>query len=374
MSYLEIVLGVIMACAGICVGVRLFRAPIKIEFNVSVLNILQLAFSMFAVISCAMSLELIMNHVQLVKLQSATGFIKVLREVLDAGLVIAIVLPLLSLLFGKWVKKFDLDLCDEYSENVVKVYYSLVIIVNCIYYLCIMGENIMDDTTLSQNVFGRVIVWLLNVFGTWVGIGYHCKGRIDEEIENIIRSKKTVNRKEILKHVVLYGSVFIFCLALMLLQTLLPERFDEFIKAFYIIAFSFVIFMFLTSIIGICIICPSVKRSDRKLAKAINKMNNSGLEIIKSRYQRLQYSFVRHEGKKYIEICKRDVQWIGHEKEVEERFSIQPYEVDCFEYEICKGYLSKVIEEQRKFIKEKFEFCRQEKRKELKEKKKKYLI
>ena len=372
MGCVEIVMSVIMVCVGICIGIRLLIAPIKIKFKVSFLDRVYLAYIMFAIISCAMMSELIANQVQLVKWQSATGFIKVLSELIDAGVLIAIMLPLLSILFSKWVRKFDLDLCEEYSENAVKVYYSLVIIVNCIFYLYIMDSSVTGDISVNQNVFGRVVIWLLNVFGTWVGIGFHCKGRIDKEIENVIRSKKTVDTKGLIKNMALFGSTFAFCCALLFLPLLVPETFNKLMLVFYVSMFSFVITMFFVVIIGACIMYPSAERSDRKLADMVNKMNNSDLGSIKARYQRLQYSLVEREGKKYVEVCRRDVQWLEHEKEIDEVFDVKPNEVEAFEYESCKEYLSGIIKKQRDFIKDKFEFCRNEKEKELKEKWKKY--
>ncbi len=373
MGCVKIVMSVIiMACAGVCIGIRLLTAPIKIKFKVSFLDIVHLAYMMFAIISCAMLIELIVNQVQLVKWQSATGFVKVLSELIDAGVIIAIILPFLSILFSKWIRKFDLDLCEEYSENVVKVYYSLVIIVNCICYLYIMGESATDNISVNQNIFGRVMIWLLNVFGTWVGIGFHCKGRIDKEIENMIRSKKTVDTKGLIKNVVLFGSTFTFCCALLFLPLSVPETFNKIMLVFYVSMFSFVIAMFLVVIIGACVVYPSAERSDRKLADMVNKVNNSDLENIKARYQRLQYSLVKREGKKYVEVCRRDVRWLDHEKEIDEVFDVKPHEVEAFEYDSCKEYLSEIIKKQRDFIKDKFEFCRNEKEKELKEKWKKY--
>lgn len=371
MSYIDTVLMIIMVCVGGYTGYRLYKSPIKIEFKVSILNILQLAFSMFASITCVMAFELILNQVQLEQWKSATGFLKLLRELLNAGVGIAILLPLLSILFGKWVRKFDLDLSDEYSENAVKVYYSLVILLNCVFYLCMMGKNIMDGTAESQNIFGRVMVWLLNVFGTWVGIGFHCKGRIDEEIENIILSKKKEKsveaKKRIIMHMVLYGSVFIFCGILLLLPLIAPDVYNGLVKSISIVVYSFAISMFFVAIIGICCTCPSVKHSDRILAKTVNKINNSGLESIKDRYRygRLQYAFVILEGEKYIKVYKREVYWKGHEKEIKDVFGEIDLPVDDFEYKSCKKCLTNVLENQRDFIKKNNVVCKKEKEKEL---------
>lgn len=371
MSCIDTVLMIIMACIGGYTGYRLFKSPIKIEFKVSVLNIVQLAFSMFASITFVMALELFFNQVQLKIWESATGFFILLREVLNAGLIIAIALPILSILFGKWVRKFDLDLSDEYSENTVKIYYSLVIFLNCVFYLRMMGKNIMDGTAESQNIFGRVMVWFLNVFGTWVGIGFHCKGRIDEEIENIILSKKKGKcveaKKRIRMHMVLYGSVLVFCGMLLLLPLFAPDVYNGFVKSISVVVFSFATSMFFVAIIGICCTCPSVKHSDRILAKTVNKINNSGLESIKDRYRygRLQYSFVILEGKKYIKVYKREVYWKGHEKEINDMFGEKNLSVDDFEYESCKECLTNVLEDQRDFIKKNNVVCKKEKEKEL---------
>lgn len=371
MSCVDTVLMIIMVCMGGYTGYRLLKSPIKIEFKVSVLDIVQFAFSMFATITFVMALELVFNQMQLKKWESATGPLLLLRELLNAGLGIAIMLPALSALFGKWVRKFDLDLSDAYSENLVKVYYSFVILVNCVFYLYMVWENIMDGTAESKYVFSRVIAWILNVFGTWVGIGFHCKGRIDEEIENILLSKKKEKsaeaKKRIRTHMVVYGIVFAICGALLLLPLFAPDFYNGLVKRIMIGSYSFAITMFFVGIIGICRICPSAKRSDRILAKTINRINNSGLDSIKARYryERLQYSFIIFEGKKKIKVYKREVYWKGHEEEIKEIFGGTELEVDDFEYKGCKGKLTEFLKTQRDFIQENRADCKKEKKDEL---------
>lgn len=178
------------------------------------------AFMMFFMITVTMALEMSINQWQLLTFNPVSWQLRLLSQLIDAGLIVALMLPLLSIMFGKWVRGFDMDLCTVYSEKVIKIYYSLVAAANCIWYLSMVGLNIMNDSMENRSILSRVIIWMLNILGTWMGIGFHCKGRIDEEIEYDYKSREVLSWKEHVKYGIPFGLAFVLNCALLVVQTL----------------------------------------------------------------------------------------------------------------------------------------------------------
>ena len=153
MNGIWVALGVFVAGLGVYAGIRLWKNPTKIEFRVSILNIIALAFSMFATISVVMVIEMLINQFLLTKWIPEEEGTKLVKELINSGVVIAGLLPLSSLLFGRWIRNFDMDLCSIYSEKIIKIYYSLVVLVNCALYLFMIWPDIMGDSPEIKNIF-----------------------------------------------------------------------------------------------------------------------------------------------------------------------------------------------------------------------------
>ncbi|MDE6026298.1 MAG: hypothetical protein K2G45_12710, partial [Lachnospiraceae bacterium] len=210
---------IIFFCIGVGIEMVSFHKPIKIEFKISSFDSFNYAFDMFFLITTVMVLELSINQWQLAKFNPIDWRLRFLSRAIDGGLLVAIALPIMSVKFGKWAIKFNLDLCSEYSINAVKIYYSMSIVANCIWFLVMIGQHNINDGPEVQSTLNRVIIWMLNVVGTWFGIGFHCDGRINEELKNIKRSKAKTKEREMLRYSIPFVIAFVINCLLLLAQT-----------------------------------------------------------------------------------------------------------------------------------------------------------
>lgn len=362
MNCIWVAVGMFMAGLGAYAGIRLWKNPTKIEFRISILNIIALAFSMFATISVVMVIEMLTNQFLLIKWIPEEEGPKLLKELINSGVVIACLLPLSSLLFGRWIRNFDMDLCSIYSEKIIKIYYSLVVLVNCALYLFMIWPDIMGDSPEIKNIFNRVVIWGLNIFGTWIGIGFHCKGRISEEIENINKSEEqcadSEEKKELREYILSFGGVFVFICALLCLQIFMPETYILVFRSAYLLLIIFIVFLFVTGLIGLSIKYPSERKSDRMLRRVIKKIKSE--DFISARYHRIKYSLIREEEKNYLIIHEQKVYWSGHEQDIEDKFGEKRIPIDKFTYPVCKKELKKILDAQCDFIKNGFKTCKEE--------------
>lgn len=109
------------------------------------------------------------------------------------------------------------------------------------------------------------------------------------------------------------------------------------------------VFGAIISVLGLKYIkCPSEKRSNRKLAKAISRMKET--KKVSERYQTIQYSLVNEDSQKYMLIHERDVIWLGHENEICSCFGERKKTLENFEYEECRKYLAKLLADRREFV------------------------
>lgn len=93
------------------------------------------AFLVFFCISMVMVVELFWYDL-LIKYTNLPDLkMKILFYLLNNGGLIAIALPIMSKMFGKWAIEINLDLCGAYSVNVIKIYYSISIVANCVWLL-----------------------------------------------------------------------------------------------------------------------------------------------------------------------------------------------------------------------------------------------
>ena len=91
MNYVIFVLGTVIAGVGIYVGQKLCRKSTKIEFKISVLNIIFLAFSMFALISVVMAVEMFTNHLILLNWNPQYWGLKIVKELINSGIIVAVI-------------------------------------------------------------------------------------------------------------------------------------------------------------------------------------------------------------------------------------------------------------------------------------------
>jgi hypothetical protein len=358
-----LIISIISACIGGTIGVILFHKPIKIEFKIFFIDSFLCAFGMFFVMPMVMVLEFSINCWNTLCFKPTNWWLILLSSAIDGGLLIAIALPLLSVLFSKWIMKLNLDLCIGYSINAVKIYYSAVIVANCIWFLIWAGFDVADNSLKMQSIVNRIIIWMLNVVGTWAGIGFHCEGRISEELKNIKKSKEKKNAKEILLYSIPFVIAFIVNCLLLLVQLLDVKWILKIFQLIYCVVLSGMFTMLVLVWIIKCIEYPSEKRSNRKLAKAISKINEK--KIINERYQTIQYALINEKYKKYLLICERDVIWVGHEEEVCSYFGERKEPVETFDYEECKKYLIELLGERREFVKKGYVLCKEDMIKQL---------
>lgn len=348
MSYSIVLIFIISFCIGARIEVVLFRKPIKIEFKISSFDRFRYAFNMFFLITMVMVLELLINQWQLAKFHPIDWRLRFLSRAIDGGLLVAIAIPIMSIVFGKWAIKSNLDLCSEYDIIAVKIYYSLSIFANCIWFLVMIRQHIINDAPEVQSTLNRVIIWMLNVVGTWIGIGFHCEGRISEELKNIKRSTAKTKGRELLRYSIPFVIAFVINCLLLLMQTLNIKLLRYIFTAIYMVVMSGV-FGAIISVLGLKYIkCPSEKRSNRKLAKAISRMKET--KKVSERYQTIQYSLVNEDSQKYMLIHERDVIWLGHENEICSCFGERKKTLENFEYEECRKYLAKLLADRREFV------------------------
>ena len=176
---------------GICAGRYLLHRPLKIEFKISIGNRIIAALWMFIIITIAVMGEYLLNSYNLKCFPRDKWWLKVLSSAIDGGLLITLFLPTSSYIFGKLIKSWNLDLCLEYNVTTVKIYYSIAIIFDCIWLLVIAWPGIVHNDPEMQSVINRVIIWTLSVIGTWFGMGFHCEGTINEELNNIRKRKES---------------------------------------------------------------------------------------------------------------------------------------------------------------------------------------
>lgn len=107
--------------------------------------------------------------------------ITLLVRFLDNGALILFTGVLLSWLFGKMIKKANLDYVDYYSDKISKICFTVIIISVSIALIRITLPEALSDDGDALFFLNRVVMWVLSIFGSWIGFGYGCKGRIAEE-------------------------------------------------------------------------------------------------------------------------------------------------------------------------------------------------
>lgn len=357
-----VVLGLSMIIGG-CLGKKLYNKPTKIEFKISPYASLICGVAMFTMIFMVMMLELLLDLWGLQECKSDDWRLRLLCMIIDGGLLIAIALPLLSKVFAGWIKGFNLDLCSEYNSDVIKKYYSCSILFDCIWLVILFWDELKIDNLEVHVVISRVIIWVISVVGTWVGIGYKCEGRIDEEVKKCQTSKNKINRKYMFKYILPLIIGFIFNCIFFMGEIFEIEYMKWVLRGIYCIVMSGMVGMFIAVLWLNHMECYSERRSKKELVKAIQKISSE--YCVQRYYKTIQYKLVNDEKEKYILICEKNVIWNKHEAEVEKYFGQKKESVETFDYMVCSDYLEKLWKSRREFIRKGFELCEDDAKKQL---------
>lgn len=349
---------------GAFIGYRLFQRPTKIEFRVSAFDSFGYAFNMFFTITAVMVLELSLDQ-WVLSLKPQDIWLKYLCRAIDGGVLVGIAIPCMSLLFGKRLIDLKLDLSRGYSIDFLKKYYSIVILANCLWFMAIAKPYVAVDTSEAQTIISRVVIWLLNVVGTWAGIGFHCEGRIDEELNNIKISKDNKNRQDKLNYCKPYLIAFLLNSTLLVVQLYNVSWMRKLFFVLYAVGMSGLFGMLVCVWILRYVEIPNEKRSDKVLAEAISDSHSKSQRIISRRYRSLQYSLITRENAKYIRIHSQKVLWEGHSEEIQELFGEREKQVEAFGFEECKEYLIEIRKKRKQYVDDGFKQCEQEAKKEI---------
>lgn len=352
----------IMFFVGILIGIVIcqyvYRIPLKIEFKISVFSRFFFSVCLFFMIMAVMMLEIGLYEWILYVGRPQDWRFGLLYKFIENGVLVAVVIPLMSSFFGKTARKLNFDLSGAYSILFIKIYYSACIVANCLWLLLTYMDGFINNTPEAQCIFNRVIMWLLSVVGTWIGVGFHCESRIDEENRNIRRSKGTQNKKEMLEFFMPFIIAFIINCILLYIQSWKIEWIQNVFIIVYLLVFGIMISMLLLALIINYFTCPSTKRSDWKLSNAIREINkNRDDDEIIEHYENLRYHLIKDKGKKIIKIEKGNVEWPEHNERINEFLGEKEKEFDQFEYISCRNYLKEEREKRRKFNRNAFEEC-----------------
>ena len=360
----------IMFLVGILIGIVIcqyvYRTPPKIEFKISAFDRFLYSIVLFSVIMAVMMLELGVYEWILYACQPQDWRLILLCHLVENGVLVAIAIPFMSILFGKTARKFNFDLAGVYSVNMIRLYYSASIVACCLWLLYTYRTEIVNNTLEAQCIVNRVMVWLLNVIGTWMGLGFHCESRIDEEMRNIKRSKEIINVKEKIDFFKPFFLGFLINCFFLIVQLWDIKWIQNLFAVIYIFVFGMMIAMLGLVLILNYLKCPSNKRSKQKLSLAINKINNiqEDNEVVEY-YESLRYYLVKKDGKNIIKIEKGNVEWPKHEERIKQVFGVQEKELTEFNYNTCLDFLKTEREKRRNFIQTAYVECENERIKQL---------
>lgn len=337
---------------GCAIGIYLFQKPMEISFNVSILDGILLAMQMYVNITIFMLVEILINELQLETIgKKDASILKIISKLLDSGLLIVVYIVTVSCLFGKKIKDYNLDLNKVYNENVVKIYFSFIVIINCIWIFFSTGFKFGFNGEVQINMIGRTITWALSILGTWFGIGYRCEGRIKEQIKKNKKITKHLDWKQTIKYSIPFVFLMVFCVIFYTLNII------DYLKKGVIKSNNCMIALMLAFGIGIIFSCwiqkiiwyPSTKESDRRLVRAIRKSDTDKLAVHK--YESIEYILIKKEKEYRIDILKRYVVTSSYNSEINEIYGNKHIKIKEFVYSNCRNILRKTLEERRELAK-----------------------
>ena len=350
-----IVVIVISAIAGLIMGKKIVYKPIKIEFKISPLEILQISIITSLEIIATMMVEMYISNWIVSNISSINIVLRLIKMLIENGVLITISLPLLSRTTGIMIQQFDLDLLAGYKIDYVKLNYSLNIVLNCIFISILCWPDFQSGNKESRYVFARVIIWLLTAVGTCFGIGYHCEGRIESEIGNRTKNNRKATGQEdgSKKHRIYWMMAVVFYTMVLFVQLYENSRFEQTYICIYKAIFVGMLFVLVSVWWNGNRLYPSEKVSDKKLKMAIAKIINEN--VVKSRYRTVSYSLEKTNSRKRLVVSMGNIIWQEHEDDLEDR----PFELDDFDYEKCKDYLEMVVKERKELIQRGYRICKE---------------
>ena len=135
---------------GLVTCYKVYRIPVKIEFKISVFDRFLYSIVLFAMIMAVMMLELGVYEWILYACHPQDWRLIFLCHLVENGVLVAIAIPLMSIIFGNIARKFNFDLAGVYSVNIIKLYYSASIVACCLWLLFTYRTEIVNNTLEAQ--------------------------------------------------------------------------------------------------------------------------------------------------------------------------------------------------------------------------------
>ena len=295
---------------------------------------------------------------------SRTCDFEIVSQLLEAGILYVILVPITSRIFGRWIQFYNIDLCYSYDVSVFNIWYSIAVIFNCIW-LYIWKENLYLEEDLDAYITLGIIMWLFTIASTWLGVGTGCKGRVYEDIKNTEKSlEEELDIRKERKHLVSCGAAYV--LGALVLYYALGD-----ISVWECSWMPYFVSMYAGTLIWIliynCCYYPSARISDILLEKAIEQIKSGAAKQANKRYQTVEYSLVNDNSCKRIIIHEKKIDCAKEAEKIKRHFTNIVKNLEKFDYDECKQILSNTVEERSDAIRHGRKLCEDERIKRLKE-------
>lgn len=355
-----IILIIVAVVMGFYYGWKAIKKPTHIKAGATFSEQALLTAMMFWVISGLMLIEISAVPFIISRVIPSTKSVWLLCQIVDGGLLAGVIPFVCSMLFEKLIESCDLDLNDKYSENYIKIIFSCVVLLNVICYFIMFEPEMMGENNEIDKIISRVIIWLLNVMGAWLGLGFHCEGRIKRQLIYIEDSKESNTKIDYFKHYIPSLIALMIC-GIIWFGAILQIK-------VLTIGILYVLHIGMCGMIGatigvwiyIFLFFPSVRKSDKRLKRAIRKKKARMHENVVNYYQGAKYTFETKGEDVYMKVHNREIVWPGHEGEVDKVCNIPEEKIYDLDYFVIRKKLQKYIKDRRDFVVDKFAQCRNE--------------
>lgn len=357
---------------GLWFGKKICVSTIKVEFEVQMLEVFFCSFMIFLFTAMVVLLELDLswewkNHVL------EAWNCRIVNQLLEAGVLYIILVPITSVIYGTWIKHFNIDLCYSYNVKVFNIWYSVTVISSGIWlYMWKERYHLGDD--LDTYIIFRIIMWIFGVVSTWLGAGTGCKGRICEDKKNTDKNTDKNSEKESSEEKGDIGKekkYLIPCVAAYVLGALVLYYALGDISVWECSWMPYFVSMYAGTLIWIliynCCYYPSARISDILLEKAIEQIKSGAVKQANKRYQTVKYSLVNDNSCKRIIIHEKKIDCAKEAEEIKGHFTNIVKDLEKFDYDECKQILSNTVEERSDAIRHGRKLCEDERIKRLKE-------
>ena len=191
-----------------CLFYRKLNGLNEIKFQYSIIDWIPLMFLYVIIFFACFFIELYVSC-KIKNFDDDSFLILLFKMFVKNGLLIPFICILMSYYFGRAIEYFNLDYSEFYSCNIVKIYFSFLILGACIKMMCLIYNSPED----VEFFITRLLMWIITVIGTWLGIGYGCEGRIERERKkrSLIEKKEKYSKKEFIQF---WAPIFIILLFL----------------------------------------------------------------------------------------------------------------------------------------------------------------